>query len=221
MYVATPRTDRQIQAAVEAELEWTPEVDAADIGVAVDDGVVSLWGEVDTFAERKATKNAALCVHDVTAVVNDVAVHPGSRFSVSEADIGEEVEHALRSSAVIPVTVKAVIEGGTVILTGQVQWDFHRRAAERTVQHLRGVESVSNRITLTPRVSAVDAGDRIKQAISRNAQLDSTAIGIVMAGDRVTLSGTVRSWAERRQADLTAWSSPHVSAVYNHLIVKP
>jgi osmotically-inducible protein OsmY len=214
------RTDRQVQAAVEAELEWTPDVEAAGIGVAVDDGVVSLSGEVDTYVQRTAAKKAALRVHDVTAVVNTVAVHPDSRFSVSEADIGKEVEHALRSAATVPVTVKAEIDGDAVTLTGQVEWDFQRRAAKRAVRYLRGVYSVSNRITLTPRVSAVDTEERIKSAILRNAQLDAKVIDVVVAGDRVTLSGTVGSWAERRQTDLAAWSSPHVSEVYNHIIVK-
>jgi osmotically-inducible protein OsmY len=221
MSVATPtRTDRQIQAAVEAELEWTPEVDAAGIGVAVGDGVVSLSGEVITSAERTAAKNATLRVHDVTAVVNNVAVHPDSRFSVSEDDIGKEVEHALRSAVKVPDAVKAEIDGDAVILTGQVKWDFQRRAAKRAVQGLRGVYSVSNRIALTPRASAVDTEERIKRAINRNSQLDAAAIAVVVAGDKVTLSGTVRSWAERRQADLTAWSSPHVTEVYNHIVVK-
>lgn len=155
------RTNLDIQAAVERELDWTPEVDAASIGVAVDDGVVSLSGEVDDYAERAAAKDAALRVHDVTAVVNDLNVHPNSEFSITEADIGKEVEHALRSATDVPHTVKAEIDGHDVTLTGQVQWHFQRRAAKRAVQYLRSVYSVSNRITLTPRVFAVDTEERI------------------------------------------------------------
>lgn len=221
MSVATPtRTDGDIKAAVEAELEWTPEVEAAGIGVAVDDGVVSLSGEVDNYAERRAAKQAALRVRDVTAVVNELNVHPNSTFTLSENDIGNEVEHALRSATNVPDTVKAEIDGHAVTLTGQVKWDFQRRAAKRVVQYLRGVSSVDNRITLTPRASAVDTADRIRSAIVRNAQLDADAIKVIAAGDTVTLSGTVRSWAERRQADLAAWSSPHVGVVYNQITVK-
>ena len=215
------RTDRQIQAAVEAELEWTPDVDAAGIGVAVDDGVVSLSGEVDTYADRVAAKDATLRVRDVTAVVNGLTVHPNSVFSVSDNDIGKEVEHALRSAGNVPETVKAEINGHAVTLTGQVSWDFQRRAAKRAIRHLRGVRSVNNRISLTPRAPSVDTAVRIRSAILRNAQLNAKSIEVAAAGDTVTLSGTVHSWAERRQADIAAWSSPHVTEVYNHIIVKP
>jgi osmotically-inducible protein OsmY len=220
MKVAAHRsTDQAIHAAVEAELEWTPDVDAVGIGVAVADGVVMLSGEVEFYAQRAAAKRAALRVREVTAVVNDITVHPDSQSSVSEADIGKAVDFALRSAVNVPDTVKAEIEGHDVTLRGQVTWDFQRRAAKRAVEHLRGVASVDNWITLTPRTSSPDTKERIENAILRNAQLDASAIDVVVAGDRVTLSGQVRSWAERRQADLAAWSSPPVSEVYNHIIV--
>ncbi|MET0474518.1 MAG: BON domain-containing protein [Mycobacterium sp.] len=218
--VAPTRTDRDIHAAVEAELEWTPEVDSAGIGVAVDDGVVSLFGEVDDYTQRTAAKRAALRVRAVTAFVNDLKVKPKSAWSLSETDIGKSVEHALRSASNVPETVKAEIDGHDVTLTGQVAWDFQRRAAKRAVQYLRGVCWVNNRITLTPRASAVDTAERIRNAIVRNAQVEANAVTVAAAGDTVTLSGTVRSWAERRQADIAAWSSPHVSEVYNHIVVK-
>ncbi|MDT5339150.1 MAG: hypothetical protein QOD90_4655 [Mycobacterium sp.] len=218
---STTRTDRQIQAAVEGELEWTPEVDPAGIGVAVTGGVVSLSGEVDTYAERSAANNAALRVRDVTAVVNGVTVHSDSASSASQDDIGQEVNHALRSATNVPDGVKAEIDGHAVTLTGCVEWDFQRRAATRSVHFLRGISSVDNRITLTARVPALDTADGIERAIIRNAQLEEDTIKVTAAGDKVTLSGTVPSWAERRQADLAAWSSPHVSEVYNHIVVKP
>jgi osmotically-inducible protein OsmY len=219
--ISTTRTDRQIQAAVETELEWTPEVNAAGIGVAVNGGVVSLSGEVDTYAERTAANHAALRVRDVTAVVNGVTVHSSSASSVSEDDIGREVDQALKSATTVPDAVKAEIDGHAVTLMGCVNWDFQRRAATRAVQYLEGVATVDNHIVLTPRLPALDTADGIKSAIIRNAQLEGQTIDVAAAGDKVTLSGTVRSWAQRRQADLAAWSSPHVSEVYNHIVVKP
>ncbi|MDR3660981.1 MAG: BON domain-containing protein [Mycobacterium sp.] len=222
MRVATPlRSDSEIQASVEAELQWTPEVDAAGIGVAVDDGVVALWGEVDNYADRLAAKRAALRVRGVGAVVDNLVVHPNSRLSVSPTDIGKEVEHALRSAVNIPDAVKAEVDGHSVVLTGQVSWDYQRQAAQRAVQYLRGVNSVNNRITLTPRASAVGTELRIKSAIIRNAQLDAKAIHVTVDGDTVTLSGKVRSWAEKRQAEAAAWSSPHVNDVRNDILVRP
>lgn len=216
----TPCTDRDVQSAVEAELRWTPEVDSAHIGVAVDDGVVVLSGEVATHAERDSATKAALRVRDVTAVVDDLTVHPNYGLYVSESDIAKEVEHALRSAGNVPDTVKAVIDGHAVTLTGEVHWDFQRRAADRAVQYLRGVYSLDNHIALSPRTPATDTADGIRNAIVRNAQLNADAITVSVADDRVTLSGTVRSWAERRQADLIAWSSPHVGEVYNHIVVR-
>jgi osmotically-inducible protein OsmY len=219
--ISTTRTDRQIQAAVETELEWTPEVNAPGIGVAVNGGVVSLSGEVDTYAERTAANHAALRVRDVTAVVNGVTVHSSYASSVSEDDIGRDVDHALKSATTVPDGVKAEIDGHSVTLVGCVSWDFERRAATRAVQYLRGVATVDNHIALTPRVPALHTADGIRSAIIRNAQLEGQTIDVAAAGDKVTLSGTVRSWAQRRQADLAAWSSPDVSEVYNHIVVKP
>lgn len=213
-------TDREIRAAVEAELEWTPEVEAAGIGVAVEDGVVTLSGEVEFYSQRAAAKRAALRVRDVTAVVNDISVHSDEPTSVSEADVAKAVDFALRSAVNVPDTVQAEIEGHDVTLRGEVKWNFQRRAAERAIEHLRGVRSVDNWITLSARTPAPDTRERIEGAILRNAALDPAAIDVVVAGDRVTLSGHVQSWAQRRQADRAAWSSPHVSEVYNHIIVR-
>jgi osmotically-inducible protein OsmY len=174
----------------------------------------------DFTGELTAAKRAALRVRDVIAVVNDITVHPDSHSSVSEADIGKAVDFAPVSANNVPDTVKADIESNDVTLRGQVAWDFQRRAAKRAVEHLRGVASVDNWITLMPCTSSPGTKERIENAILRKAQLDASAIDVVVAGDRVTPSGQVRSWAERRQADLAAWSSPHVSEVYNHIIVR-
>lgn len=214
------RTDRSIKAAVQDELAWTPDVDADGVGVAVEDGAVSLAGEVDSYPERLAATRAALRVRGVNAVVDNLAIHPDSRFSVSETDIAKEVAHALKWSAKVPDTVKAKIHGHHVTLTGQVQWDFQRNTAVRAVQHLRGVTSVDNRITLSSRPSAADAEHRIKDAFQRNAQLDADNVNATISGNSVTLTGTVWSWAEKRQAEKAAWASPHVTHVNNQIVVR-
>lgn len=221
MSIATPvRSDRDIQTAVQEELEWTPEVDAAGIGVAVEAGTVSLSGEVDSHAELVAAKRAALRVRGVNTVVNDLIVHPKSSWSVTETDIAKEVERALTWSSNVPDTVKAEIKDHAVILTGQVNWDFQRQAAKRAVQYLRGVYSVESRITLTARPSSADTEERIKNALTRNAQIDANTIDAKVSGNKVTLTGTVRSWAEKQQAGQAAWASPHVTEVENHIIVR-
>lgn len=221
MSIAPPvRSDQDIQTAVQDELEWTPDVDAAGIGVAVEDGAVSLSGEVDDYSERLAAKRAALRVRGVTAVVDDLIVHPKSGWPVTETDIAKEVERALKWASNLPDTVKASIKDHSVTLTGQVSWDFQRQAAKRAVQYLRGVYSVDNMITLTARPSAVDAEERIKNALTRNAQLDAKTIDATVSGNKVTLTGTVRSWAEKQQAGQAAWASPHVTDVNNRIVVR-
>lgn len=213
------RDDMRIQDLVRDELEWASDVDAANVGVAVNDRTVTLSGEVHDYSHLLAAKRAALRVRGVTAVVNDLRVHPPTSLVVTETDIAKEVDRALRGATNIPDTVKAEVNGSHVTLSGQVRWDFQRRAAEHAVQHLRGVHSVRNSIALAPRAAADDTAARIKHAIIRNAQLDAKTINVAATGNKVTLTGTVRSWAEKRQAEAAAWSSPHVTQVDNHITV--
>ncbi|MES1169155.1 MAG: BON domain-containing protein, partial [Leifsonia sp.] len=214
------QSDQDIQTAVRDELEWTPDVDASGIGVAVADGTVSLSGEVADYSERVAATRAALRVRGVTAVVDDLAVHPRSGFVVTETDIAKEVERALKWASNVPDTVKAEIKDHTVTLTGSVNWDFERQAAKRAVQYLRGVYTVNNLITLTARPSALDTEERIMKALTRNAQIDANSIGATVTGSKVTLTGTVHSWAEKQQAGQAAWASPHVTDVDNRILVR-
>lgn len=215
------RTDEDIQSAVQEELDWTPDVDAAGIGVAVEDGAVSLSGEVDSYAEEIAAKRAALRVRGVNAVVDNLVVHPKSSRIVSEVDIAKEVDHALEwATDVPPNMVKAEIKNHVLTLTGQVDWEFQRHAAQRAVQYLNGVHSVRNQITLKPRVTSTDTERRIRGALIRNAQIDANTIDATVSGNTVTLTGTVRSWAEKKQAGQAAWASPHVTHVDNRITVQ-
>lgn len=214
------RSDHDIQTDVQDELEWTPDVDAAGIGVAVDDSTVTLSGEVDDYAERTAAKRAALRVRGVSTVVDALTVHPTATTTVTETDIAKEVERALKWATNVPDSVKAELIGHNVILTGEVQWDFQRQAAKAAVRYLRGVYTVNNMITLRARPSATDAVERIKNALVRNAQLDASHIAVTVAGNSATLTGNVRSWAEKKQAGAAAWASPHVTDVDNRLVVQ-
>jgi osmotically-inducible protein OsmY len=223
MNVAHPlRSDRQIQEAVQDEIAWAPDVDAAGIGVAIEDGTVSLSGEVDSYAERLAAKRAALRVRGVTTLIDNLVVRPKFSWSASDTDVAREVAHALEVSSNIPDTVKAEIRDHNVILSGRADWDFQRQAAVRAVQYLRGVRSVSSTITLTqrPAPDAAETTERIKDAFTRNALLDASAIEVKVIGSEVTITGSVQSWAEKNQAGKAAWSSPHVTEVHNRISVR-
>lgn len=212
--------DLDVQILVTDELEWTPDVNAAGIGVAVVDGTVTLSGEVDTYAERRAAKRAARRVRGVRTIVDDLRVHPRSSTPVTETDVAKEVNRALARTANVPDTVQAEIDGHNVTLTGEVDWDYQRTAAKRAVQYLRGVYTVNSMITLKARPSAADTEERIRKALVRNAQLEAQGIHVRAEGNKVVLTGTVKSWAERRQAAHTAWASPHVTDVDNRIEVR-
>lgn len=213
--------DEAIRSAVADELEWTPDVNALRIGVSVDEGVVTLSGEVSTSSERIAAKDAALRVKGVTAVADDLVVahsvtHP------TDTEIAGVVSSTLRWADDVPHdAVKVEVRDGVVVLTGEVLWEHQRRAASRAVQRLTGVRKVDNRMTLKRRPSGTDTRERIEKALIRNAIVESNAIEVTVEGNTVTLTGTVGSWAEKTQAGLAAWSSPHVDRVNNQIVVGP
>jgi osmotically-inducible protein OsmY len=216
-----PRSDHDLQQAVLNELDWTPEVDASHIGVAAMSGAVTLTGEVPTYSARLAARKAALRVRGVTALADELTVHYLGG-PVTDTDIAEAALSALRANAVVPEgAVTLEVRNHAITLTGNVDWNYEREAAAHAVEHLRGVRSMQNLITLKGRASAFDTKTRVKNAIARQAALDADRIVVTVDGTEVTLTGWVASWNERKAAGKAAWSSPHVSAVHNQLDVHP
>lgn len=220
--VPRPLSDHDVQRAVLEELEWMPGLEIAHIGVAVEDGGVTLFGEVPSAAERIAARKAVLRVRGVRTVADELQVAGADWRLVTDSDIAEALARALRDAASIPSgKVQASVEDGVVTLQGEVEWQYQREAARKLAETLVGVREVDSRITLTRRPSAEDAAERIRGAIRRSALLDAASIEVTMEGTDAVLTGTVHSFAERRQAEKAAWASPHVTAVRNDIVVVP
>lgn len=220
MSISTPlRSDHDVQTAVQDELEWSPELDDASIGVSSDDGTVTLSGEVSTYLQRMAATRAALRVNGVRTVVENITVHPAISGTLTEADIAKSVERALEWTAGVPSTVKAELTGHVAKLTGEVQWNFERTNARRAIQRIKGIDYVQDLITLRVRPADASAAEHITAAIARNASLYGTNVAVHVAGNTATLTGTVRTWAQRRAAENIAWASLHITHIENQIIV--
>lgn len=218
-----PRTDEQIQRDVLAELEWEARVQPNQIGVAVKDGVVTLTGWVDSYLKKWDAEEAAKRVRGVKAVANDIEVRIPGSSERTDADIAAAAVQALQWDTLLPadkVHVTVTVSKGWVTLEGEVDWQYQKEEAEQVVRYLTGVRGVTNLITVRPWVTPSEELKRkIKDALVRSAETDADRINVEVQGSKVTLEGTVRSWAERQEADRIAWSSPGVTAVDNHITI--
>jgi len=215
------KTDAQLKRDVTAELEWEPSINASHVGVAVNDGVVTLTGHLDTFAEKYAIERAVQRVAGVKAIAVelDVKLDPGHKRSDSE--IAAAAETALKWHSLVPAErIQVKVEKGWVTLKGEVDWNYQRESAEKVVRPLTGVVGVSNAITLKVTTTPANVATRIGDALARHAEHEAKHIEVIVNGSVVTLRGHVDSWAERTAAYGAAWSAPGVLSVVNEIKVQ-
>jgi osmotically-inducible protein OsmY len=211
--------EQGLRDLVMRQLAWDPQVDATMIGVTNKDGIITLSGYVDTYAARLAAERSARKVYGVKAVANELVVKLAEERI--DPDIAKDALHALTNRVDVPEGITVTVRDGHIALGGRVNWNYQRVSAERAVKYLRGVRGVFNNIVVAPGVSPKDVETRILDALQRLADVDARRVHVMADGPRVVLSGFVRSWNEREEAERAAWTAAGVSAVDNRIAVIP
>jgi len=218
------RTDEQIQRDVLAELKWDARVGPNEVGVIVKDGVVTLTGWLDSFTKKWAAREAAQRVSGVKAVADDIEVRLPSSAQRTDADIAAAARRALEWDTVVPVErIDITVSKGMVTLSGEVDWQYQKEDADRVVRRLTGVHGVVNLLTVRPlpHPSPTQLKQDIENALVRSAETDASRIQVEVRDGKVILKGTVRAWAERKEAERVAWRGTGVTAVENQIVIKP
>ena len=222
MSTATDKSDTEIKNDVLSELKYEPSVKISDIGVLVKDGTVTLNGFATSYGEKYDAVKVTKRVAGVRAIADDIEVKFPESMKRNDGDIATAAANNIEwLSWTLPgKTVQVTVREGWITLEGQVEWWYQKDAAENTVRYLSGVKGVSNQITIKPKLSATKVEDAIEAAFKRSALVDAEKIEVETSGNKVTLTGKVRNYGERDEAERVAWAAPGVYSVDNKLKVE-
>lgn len=215
------KSNETLQRDVQDALKWEPLLHAAEIGVTVADGVVTLSGIVDSYMKKTEAENATKNVLGVKAVVEKIEIRYGDADKKSDGEIAKAIVNAFSWNWAVPSDkVKIHVENGWVILEGNLHWNYQREASMAVVTQLLGVKGVTNKITI--KSESLDNVEKVsvEDALARNWSIDNENINVAVSGNCVTLTGVVDSYYQKDQAGKIAWDAPGVEAVQNHLLIE-
>ena len=215
------KTDTEIKTDVLSELKYDPSLKVTEIGVLVTDGIVTLNGYATSFDKKLAAVHAVKRVAGVVAIADDIELHIPDANHRTDGEIAAAAAHKIAWATTIPTgTVQITVRNGWIILEGEVEWWYQKNAAETVMRSISGVHGVSSSISIKPTDKIAAVGMGIEAAIDRNAMLDASKIRVEIVGSKVILHGTVRTLAQREEAERIAWAAQGVFSVEDHLAVK-
>ncbi|WP_440981958.1 BON domain-containing protein [Shinella sumterensis] len=214
-------TDKTLRQDILDELDFEPSIDAANIGVAVEDGVVTLTGHVPTYSQKLTVEDVVRRVKGVKGIAEEIEVRPFGTNRTADDEIAKRAINTLAWNTSVPDNaVQVKVQKGWVTLSGKVDWQYQRIAAADAVRDLAGVVGLSNQIEIKHHVSALDVKKRIEDALKRNAEVEAQAIKVaVLDNGKVRLDGKVHAWSERAAAERAAWSTAGVHSVEDRISV--
>lgn len=213
-------SDSSLRQAILDELEFEPSIDANDIGVAVEDGIVTLSGHVPNYSQKRAVERAVARVKGVRGIAEEIEVRYPGGSGIADDEIARRALDTLKWSTQVPDgKVQVTVQKGWITLSGTLDWNYQKVGAANAIRDIKGVTGVTNKITIRPQVTPVDVRKRIEEALRRSAEVEARDITIDVAADKVTLKGRVRTWNERWLVEDTAWATPGVTYVSDELVV--